>query len=280
MSFFLALIWNDYSIWDSSTTESVSRTYIIMEFAFAFFKLSTILSLALSVWRLHSLRESKANFAEIATKGYQRKVIALGAAKDAALNRLDYYTSQINSADAPKYFKYAGEFKVSSSSSFINGEKTFELVFSTWPTKLCLSIESMGSNTSLLVVSYKNRGGYYRTNLFLNPIDAYSILHYAKTYVIQPFLSDLALTDSAKKQDELRLQAAETQLRILQAQIEPHFLFNTLANIRHLYRSNVDTGEEMMDHLIRYLRSTMEDLRSDVSTVGRKSTWRCTTSLS
>ena len=66
------------------------------------------------------------------------------------------------------------------------------------------------------------------------------------------------------------MHALEMQLRILQAQIEPHFLFNTLANVRHLYRSSTEEGEGMLDHLITYLRSVMQDLRSDTSTVAQE----------
>jgi LytS/YehU family sensor histidine kinase len=88
--------------------------------------------------------------------------------------------------------------------------------------------------------------------------------------MFQLLKSDLVLTHAADKQNELRLQAAETQLRILQAQIEPHFLFNTLANVRQLYRSDLEAGENMMDHLIVYLRSAMEDLRCETSTVGKE----------
>ena len=52
--------------------------------------------------------------------------------------------------------------------------------------------------------------------------------------------------------------------------MEPHFLFNTLANVRQMYRSEPAGAEAMMDHLIGYLRSTLADLRTDMSTVARE----------
>jgi len=46
-------------------------------------------------------------------------------------------------------------------------------------------------------------------------------------------------------------------LRLLQAQIEPHFLFNTLANVRRLCRLHPAEGTQMMDSLKRYLRAAL-----------------------
>ena len=53
----------------------------------------------------------------------------------------------------------------------------------------------------------------------------------------------------------------ELQLRLLQAQIEPHFLFNTLANVRRLYQLHPDQGAQMMDSLKRYLRAALPSVR-------------------
>jgi hypothetical protein len=52
-------------------------------------------------------------------------------------------------------------------------------------------------------------------------------------------------------------QASETQLRLLQSQLEPHMLFNTLANLRVLIGLDAIRAQAMLDHLIRYLRATL-----------------------
>lgn len=52
-------------------------------------------------------------------------------------------------------------------------------------------------------------------------------------------------------------QASETQLRLLQSQLEPHMLFNTLANLRVLIGLDAVRAQAMLDHLIRYLRATL-----------------------
>ena len=52
-------------------------------------------------------------------------------------------------------------------------------------------------------------------------------------------------------------QAAESQLKLLQTQLEPHMLFNTLANLRVLVGLDPARAQTMLDHLIAYLRATL-----------------------
>jgi len=69
---------------------------------------------------------------------------------------------------------------------------------------------------------------------------------------------------------QLSQAALASDLKALQAQIEPHFLYNTLANTRYLVRQQPERATEMLDHLIAYLRSALPDLRSPMSTLGRE----------
>jgi hypothetical protein len=64
--------------------------------------------------------------------------------------------------------------------------------------------------------------------------------------------------------------ALAADLKALQAQIEPHFLYNTLANTRYLARHDPPRAVEMLDHLIAYLHSALPDLRSPMSCLGRE----------
>ena len=61
---------------------------------------------------------------------------------------------------------------------------------------------------------------------------------------------------------------AEQQLALLQAQIEPHFLFNMLGNVRRLYRTQPEAGADAIDSLMRYLRTAMPQLRNPNGTLG------------
>ena len=60
---------------------------------------------------------------------------------------------------------------------------------------------------------------------------------------------------------------AEARLQVLQAQIEPHFLFNTLANVRRLYQTDAARGRSMLDHLMRYLEVALPRMREHRSTL-------------
>ena len=64
--------------------------------------------------------------------------------------------------------------------------------------------------------------------------------------------------------EQLRRQLAEARMATLQAQIEPHFLFNTLASIEHLIQSDPPRARLMQQHLIALLRASMPDLREAV----------------
>ena len=63
------------------------------------------------------------------------------------------------------------------------------------------------------------------------------------------------LAKEASARSEAQRLATETELRLLRAQLEPHMLFNTLANLRSLVREDAQQAERMIDQLITYLRS-------------------------
>jgi len=59
----------------------------------------------------------------------------------------------------------------------------------------------------------------------------------------------------------------QARLQVLQAQIEPHFLFNTLANVRRLYELDGPAGRRMLEHLMHYLEVALPSMRVDRSTL-------------
>jgi signal transduction histidine kinase len=68
----------------------------------------------------------------------------------------------------------------------------------------------------------------------------------------------------------LRHALLAAELKALQAQVEPHFLYNTLANTRYLARQDPERAAQMLEHLIAYLHSALPDMRSRESTLGRE----------
>jgi hypothetical protein len=80
----------------------------------------------------------------------------------------------------------------------------------------------------------------------------------------------LLLCDAECADQALSAQMLQARLSALQAQIEPHFLFNTLANVRRLYETTPERGREMLSCLIDYLRAALPSMRSSSSTLGRE----------
>lgn len=80
---------------------------------------------------------------------------------------------------------------------------------------------------------------------------------------------EAALAATAER-ERLEKRNREAELKLLQAQVEPHFLFNTLANLRHLVQKGSPDALRMLDHLIDYLRNAVPEIRGEGSTLGRE----------
>jgi hypothetical protein len=68
--------------------------------------------------------------------------------------------------------------------------------------------------------------------------------------------------DAKARQIVSERAAAEAQLRLLQGQIEPHFLFNTLANVAGLMDTDTARSRLMLQHFTDYLRGSLQGLRA------------------
>jgi sensor histidine kinase YesM len=68
----------------------------------------------------------------------------------------------------------------------------------------------------------------------------------------------------------LAKQAVEAELKLMQAQVEPHFLFNTLASVQFLTETDPAQANRLLGHLIAYLRAALPQLRAHSSTLGRE----------
>jgi len=77
----------------------------------------------------------------------------------------------------------------------------------------------------------------------------------------------LALVEQRRAVAELSKQVTLAELKSLQAQVEPHFLYNTLAGVQYLVRRNAVLADEMLGHLITYLRRAVPSMRAQTSTV-------------
>jgi signal transduction histidine kinase len=79
-----------------------------------------------------------------------------------------------------------------------------------------------------------------------------------------------ALEQCAVDSARMDQQTAEARLQMLEAQIEPHFLFNTLAHVKRLYETDRTAGARMMENLKDYLAVALPQMRETESTLGRE----------
>ncbi|RDZ29640.1 sensor histidine kinase [Lysobacter silvisoli] len=65
-------------------------------------------------------------------------------------------------------------------------------------------------------------------------------------------------------------ELAVAKLNLLHAQVEPHFLYNTLASAQYLTRTDAARADEMLGHLIQYLRRSLPRTEDALSSLGEE----------
>jgi signal transduction histidine kinase len=84
---------------------------------------------------------------------------------------------------------------------------------------------------------------------------------------INELSGQIDLAEERERASAAERAAAEASLRALQAQIEPHFLFNTLANVTGLIHTQPDKAKQMLEQFIAYLRATLAATREHETTI-------------
>ncbi|MFZ3323338.1 MAG: histidine kinase [Usitatibacter sp.] len=79
--------------------------------------------------------------------------------------------------------------------------------------------------------------------------------------------SQAALQTERLRAERIQREATLANLRALQAQIEPHFLFNTLANVTSLIDPDPAKAKRMLESFIRFLRASLHATRSESTTL-------------
>jgi hypothetical protein len=72
------------------------------------------------------------------------------------------------------------------------------------------------------------------------------------------------------RETEVEKELAIAKLQLLHAQVEPHFLYNTLGSAKYLVKSDPDGAERIIDNLILYLRHSLPRLESSLTTLGEE----------
>ena len=83
-------------------------------------------------------------------------------------------------------------------------------------------------------------------------------------------LASAAARQRERAEFEARHRLLEDRLHMLAARIEPHFLMNTLANLRYLVKTDAATAYAMLDHLADFLQGALQRSRELTSTLGHE----------
>jgi hypothetical protein len=129
-----------------------------------------------------------------------------------------------------------------------------------------------------LTITYGDSVPWYKSPLRLNGFFTMSVTG----VLVAPWIAVAALFHqrdfAARSQamafelerSELERKALDSRLRLLQAQVEPHFLFNTLANVRELVDAGSPQATAVLDSLIAYLRAAVPRLHEPATTLGQE----------
>jgi hypothetical protein len=77
-------------------------------------------------------------------------------------------------------------------------------------------------------------------------------------------------SEARARAEAIERQALQAQLRLMQAQIEPHMLFNTLANLQGLIAIDPERANQMLEHLIAFLRATLSVSRAETTQLAQE----------
>ncbi len=119
---------------------------------------------------------------------------------------------------------------------------------------------TLGNAVANLVLGFDSAGP-----LTSNPRQALAMLAFALVPgigVTYFFRSRARIAETEARALTAQREAAENKLRLLESQLEPHMLFNTLANLRVLIAADPPRAQAMLDQLIAFLRATLAASRT------------------
>ena len=99
---------------------------------------------------------------------------------------------------------------------------------------------------------------------------AYFVVVKATTNTRRQAAVAVASASEHAERESLKRQVSEAKMQMMQAQVEPHFLFNTLASIDHLIETDPARASTMQKNLIQYLRAALPQMRENATDLGRE----------
>ena len=110
-------------------------------------------------------------------------------------------------------------------------------------------------------------GPQYMVLVFMSWFGAGVVLVAGYVFYLRAHAAQGEVRAAELRRGALETQQMATRLRLLQAQVEPHFLFNTLSNVRRLCQSDAVAGRAMLAQLTRYLRAALPRMRENETTL-------------
>lgn len=142
---------------------------------------------------------------------------------------------------------------------------------------VALLLLGVSSVSALLATGYYTHFGLQALNLSLGYLLLFFIYWMfalwflgASIWVARIRQKKAIVRQEAEQKLHLERALLAAELKALQAQIEPHFLFNTLANLKALLRTDTFVAEQMLEQLVAYLRASLPTFKQELSTVERE----------
>jgi signal transduction histidine kinase len=161
-------------------------------------------------------------------------------------------------------------------------------LFERWPRRLPRWVARWGLQVAMVavVIPFTTAIAYAVTTIGLDPpwykdpsrMEGYGFMTIL-TLLVAPWVTVAALLRQIRgeaerqalafelERSQLERQALDARFRLLQAQVEPHFLFNTLANVRELVESGSAQAATVLGSLITYLRAAVPRLDGPTASV-------------
>jgi signal transduction histidine kinase len=116
----------------------------------------------------------------------------------------------------------------------------------------------------------EGEGARYMLLIFTSWLGASAVLVAGYVYYLRAQVTQEESRAAELRRGALETQQIATRLRLLQAQVEPHFLFNTLSNVRRLSQTDAPAGRAMLAQLTRYLRAALPRMREHETTLAEE----------
>ena len=116
----------------------------------------------------------------------------------------------------------------------------------------------------------EGEGARYMLLIFTSWLGSSAVLVAGYMYYLRAQVAQEESLAAELRRGALETQQLATRLRLLQAQVEPHFLFNTLSNVRRLSQNDAPAGRAMLAQLTRYLRAALPRMREHETTLAEE----------